>query len=247
MLNLLQTGTKSLHNIWMLGDSEQAETKQLTSSGLVTDRPCLLLECGGSYVTESEYISPTSHYDRYSLWSDESDIYDGDTGTYGSTQVSSDVWSSFIELSLADSVLCSGVRFYATFISNLINEIDLEYWDGSGWVGIYTGAYLDGVGVTKSIVPVVNIDTVQVRFYNDFFATIGVAFFELEFIRRKVFDVTIYDGFDNTGEAKHRIVLSSTGNDFKRFKQPVYFANGLYVEFVESVGECFIRYKEVGR
>ena len=247
MLNLLQTESKSLHNLWMLADSEQAETKRLTASGLVTDRPCLLLECGGSHVTESSYVSPTSHSDPDSVWRNEPNIYDNLLGSFGACLVPSTSWSGWLELIYSSEIVCSGCRFYAGYHVLAIDKIGIDYWDGSVWVDLYEGIFADVSWVTKEAGSLFSTTKFRVRFYNTLGVAIDAIFIEFDFISHKVLDVTLYDGFDNSGSAKHRIVLSSTGSDFKRFDRGVYFANGLYAEFAESVGECFIRYKEVGR
>ena len=247
MLNLLQTGQKSLHNIWMLGDSARALTRRLTASGLVTDRPCLLLECGGSYVTESEYVSPTNDNSPGSGWILSYKVWDDNLSTFSSGQALSQSWSAKLELWLSEDILCSGVRFEAEYLSGRQNSYQADYWSGSAWIQFGTGIYQGNVWFEKDLPSLLLISKVRLGFYNPDVSTRTHYWTEFDFIRRKVLDVTIYDGFNNTGKAKHRIVLSSTGSDFKRFKQPVYFAHGLYAEFAESVGECFIRYKEVGR
>ena len=246
MLNLLQTGQRSLHNIWMLGDRARALTHRLTASGLVTDKPCLLLECGVSFVTADEYVSPTDHWDHYGDWGSEEKTYDDLIGYFATSLIAGLSWNGYLHLYLPSAVLCSGLRFFARDVGLVNFFIDVAYWDGSVWVDVYEGGYPDAIWEYKDFPDLAVTDELRFRFYNRNVTSRSLKLHEVDFTYRRILDVTIYDGFNNTGEAKHRIVLSSTGSDFKRFEQPVYFANGLYVEFAESVGECFIRYKELG-
>ncbi len=245
MLNLLQTGRSSLHNLWSLADSKKAKTARLTASGLVTDRACLLMECAGSYVTAHENMTPDSFNDPAVSWYNEGNVFDGNLTTWAGDDVLADTWSEWVEFILSSSVFLAGVRFYAIYSLTAQRYIELDYWNGSVWVNFYLGIYSDLAWNDKYLPSPFLTTKIRLRFYNENPVLRTMVLYELELIRRKVLDVRLYDGFSNSYISKYRVTLSGTGSNFKRFKPPIYFSKGIYVNFAQDVGDCFIRYIEL--
>lgn len=241
-MNSLQTGLSALSNIWRSVGSERFATARLTDSALVCPGPCLLLECGGAYVTENENVSPSSHNDPDNAWTNEANAYDDDTDSYTSKTGISAGWSKFLELIYDSEIFCPAVRFYAAFSFPSQRTIDIDHWDGSSWVDIYQGTYANLVWVTKALPALALTRKGRVRFYKPTVGPFTQKLYEFDFIRRKVLDAKFYDGFDTTGRQKYRVLLNSTGGVHNRFVEPIYFDAGLYVDFAEAVGDCFVRY-----
>jgi len=242
MRSLLQMPANFSSSIWKLVRSEKSITARLTNSGQVFSGPCLLLECGGAYVTESEYVSPTSHLDVDTVWDVETNVYDEDTGTAGSTSCAGTSWSGFLELLIANLIYASGIRFFSLYNSPGQMLVDFDYWNGRAWVNVYEGGYYGMEWNTLNLPALFQLNRIRLRFRNNAGAPFIQRLYEVDFIRRKVLDVSFYDGHNSRGDKKHRLVLSQTGNRFNRFIVPIYFSEGIYVNFAESVGECFIRY-----
>jgi hypothetical protein len=58
---------------------------------------------------------------------------------------------------------------------------------------------------------------------------------------------TIYDGHSTAGEVKMRLVAGSYDSDFRLFACPMYFTQGLYVEFTTNGEEVTVQYLELAR
>lgn len=56
----------------------------------------------------------------------------------------------------------------------------------------------------------------------------------------------VYDGHDSTGKFKFTLVAGSYTPDFRLFAPPLYFANGIYVEFTTNGEEVCCQYLQLG-
>ena len=115
------------------------------------------------------WASPTSHTDASGNWTDETNIYDDDTGTFGyRNNVPPGAWSDFIELNIA-AVTCSHVRFWAHWHVTGISTIDVDVFDSVGlaWVDVYQGTFADLAWDTRALAAVLTVNRARVRFKND--------------------------------------------------------------------------------
>ena len=58
---------------------------------------------------------------------------------------------------------------------------------------------------------------------------------------------TVYNGTNTSGENKFRLVTVAYNSDFRLFASPLFFPQGLYVEFTTNGDEVFAQYMDVGR
>lgn len=58
---------------------------------------------------------------------------------------------------------------------------------------------------------------------------------------------TIYDGHSTAGKDMMRLVAVAYSSDFRLYASPLYFANGIYVEFTTNGSEVSIQYMELAR
>lgn len=56
---------------------------------------------------------------------------------------------------------------------------------------------------------------------------------------------TVYDGHDTTGKLKFRMVAGSYTPDFRLYCPPLYFDNGIYVEFTTNGEEICFQYLQL--
>jgi hypothetical protein len=128
------------------------------------------------------WVTPTSHNDPNSQWSNEVTIYDDDTNSY--TQSFHDVgdpdgqWSFFIYVNHS-MLLCDKVRFYArgpTGDSVQVDQADLDVKKGGVWVDVYNGTFSDRQWIEKKFTQG-SIDQARIRFHIN--SNTGGLFFEL--------------------------------------------------------------------
>ena len=221
-------------------------TERITNSKQVSKVPCLLLGCDICYVQEDEYVSPTIFADPYGVWDDEENCYDGNLATKASTSVDGPAWSEKLRLSVADEILCSGIGFYAPCSLYAQSIINLDYYYNGEFFDLYQGGYPDKTWTIKSFTDPIYIKELVVYFYNSVASILSMELYEIAFLRRKVFDVCFYDGFNTSDFCKHRVVQGFTGNRNRVFYEPLVFSKGLYLDFVEEVGCMSVRYLPLG-
>ncbi len=102
------------------------------------------------------WVTPTSHYDSNSQWSNEINAYDDDTDTttqsYHTINDPDGQWSFYIYVNHS-VLLCDKVRFYAkgpTGDTVQIDQVDLDVKKGGVWVDAYQGTFSDRQWVEKS-------------------------------------------------------------------------------------------------
>lgn len=237
-----QTEAKSSPSSLRSVDSSKTIERYLTDSALVHAGPCLLLAVGGSYESEAENITPTSHEDPLLAWTTPENAYNDNVSDNATYPTSVGCWSAWLGFLYTSSLLCEGIRLYAFYGALLISKVDVDYWNGSDWVDVYEGAFADRAWDTILFSALTSVSKFRVRFFNNGEIVMNSTLYDIDFRRRKIFDVKVYDGFNTSGHRKDRLVLSSTGSRFHKFPKPIYCARGLYVNFAESVGSCFVRY-----
>lgn len=58
---------------------------------------------------------------------------------------------------------------------------------------------------------------------------------------------TVYDGHSTAGTIKMRLVAGAYASDFRLFACPMYFAQGIYIEFTTHGEEVTMQYLELAR
>ena len=104
------------------------------------------------------WVTPTSHYDPNTQWTDENKAYDDDidteTESYHAINDPDGVWSFFIYLNHS-VLICDKVRFYArgpTGDPAQVDQVDVDVCRGGVWVDVYQGTFTDKTWVEKSFV-----------------------------------------------------------------------------------------------
>ena len=99
-----------------------------------------LLEGNTSGGGPEQWVSPTGHEDPQNEWSDETDAYDDDTGTYAVDDVpGGDTWSQYLVLTHS-SIICGRIRYYIGREHHVfINQIEIGIYNGT-WSNVYSGA-----------------------------------------------------------------------------------------------------------
>lgn len=86
--------------------------------------------------TYSQYLF---EFDFGKTWTDETDAYDGNTGTYAQYPIVGGVWSEFLELTLPSAIPSDKVRFWATASYYEIEQIDVDVYKDGEWVHVFQG------------------------------------------------------------------------------------------------------------
>jgi len=83
--------------------------------------------------------SPTDHEDPGNEWSDETNAYDDDTGTYAVDDVpGGDTWSQYLVLT-HDVVSCNKIRYYIGREDTSVDQVEIDIYNGT-WTNVYSGA-----------------------------------------------------------------------------------------------------------
>lgn len=130
------------------------------------------------------YVSPTGFNDLGSspyLWQNETNIYDGNTGTSGQVTVAPSSWSPFIELTIAQ-IRCTKVQFWAYYQVGFFQEIDIDVYD-TAWQHVWDGTFADMAWVEKNLDTTRNITKARVRFYNMWIGTYLSQLYEFQFYK----------------------------------------------------------------
>ncbi len=241
-----QTERPFSSNSLVLANSRKPINIRMTSSGLVCNRPCMLFDCGGSYIDAVEYVTPTGLFDSVIDWVDIEKCYDNGNVTYASCEVSSEDWSEYVPLKIDAPVLIKGIRFRGAYNSSTQNLVNIYYWEDPDWVLLYEGLYVHFLWNTILTTKYVMTDKVYIKFYNSSGGSTTHFFNEFDFLKVEVLNTTLHNGFDNSYEVKHRVAVTTKGNIFAGFNRPLIFNKGLYINFSEDVGSVFLRYLPLG-
>lgn len=231
-----------MFNTQKLANSEKCSVDYLTDTKQICNKPCLLLDVGASYVTEFKYASPVIVDDGAEVWANEENTIDGDFLTRGRLAGSGIEWVPGLIFWPRYTTGIIGFRFLAKQTAVTTPTIRIEYDNNIEWTVVYEGAFTNNLLTEKFLSGMDICEKVRVRFYRDVTDAVVITFYEFELIYRKVLDVSLYDGFDNTDDKKHRMALATTGNIFNHFTPSIYFDKGLYAEFVESIGNVCVQY-----
>ncbi len=97
------------------------------------------------------WVSPTGHNDPDNGWNNEGNAYDGDTGTRATTpSLTVGTWSTFLELTHT-AINCSKIRFFLSFLTYLLSEVDIDVYYGGAWHDVYQGGYTKDEWIEKDI------------------------------------------------------------------------------------------------
>ena len=81
-----------------------------------------------------EWVSPTGFEDPENEWSDETNAYDGNTGTYASLSTDGATWRGFLVLTI-ESIESNKLRFWIDCDCGMLVDIDV-YWKGE-WKDVF--------------------------------------------------------------------------------------------------------------
>jgi len=98
------------------------------------------------------WVSPTGFVDEDTVWNNEGNAYDENTGTFTHQAMvpDSERWSSFIELTHA-ALDCDKVRFWCLYDGTNRKNVDVDVYYGDTWVDVYEGVVASGEFVEKDV------------------------------------------------------------------------------------------------
>ena len=128
------------------------------------------------------WVSPTGFNDPQSGWTDETKLYDEDTGSYSiSDSILAKEWSEYVELTHA-ALNCDKVQFWAYYGATYITQISLDVYYDSDWHNIYEGVYADREWVEKTIpAGTKSVTAARAKFYNNYTGPQQAYFYEFDF------------------------------------------------------------------
>lgn len=147
------------------------------------------------------HISPTGFSDADSEWGDETNIYDGNTATYGYTLT----YDHYIELTLDSAINLDTIRIYGALYNPAVGLLDLEvaidlYYDAD-WHNIFDGTIAKSTWVEKTnSAGVKSVSKARIKSNNESYRTFV---YEFEFMRDDVSCV-----FDEVGANSKKIALT---------------------------------------
>lgn len=114
----------------------------------------------------SGWRSPTSYVDSGNQWTNESNIFDGNSTTYGSNNYGGAGFGQFIELNMASTILSDRLRVKADYTDAIIANVDIDVYSGGSWVDVFDGgdeATWNGQFVEVTYAQM-NVDAVRFRY-----------------------------------------------------------------------------------
>jgi len=110
------------------------------------------------------WISPTGFVDSGSTWSQETNAYDEDTGTYTDSMIVVAGWSDRLELTHS-AITCDKVQMWSSTQANIdLIEIDVDY--DSAWHNIYSGTPTVNAYVEYAIGSIESVTAMRVRYHS---------------------------------------------------------------------------------
>jgi len=106
---------------------------------------------------------PTSTNDPDSQWSNDANVYDGNTATYASDNVAGTSWSAYLDIIYSAPVWLDNVR---TWTTNNCNQRSVDVWTGGAWVNVFEAANTDGSYQTTDLGGRYYTDRLRVKVYN---------------------------------------------------------------------------------
>lgn len=116
-------------------------------------------------MAQDNYISPTGHSDVSSVWTNETDAYDSDTGTYANASIAKQTWCGYLEFTF-DEISCDKIKIWVDRQYAVVNDMEIDYYNGS-WVSLRSGNFTTGSYQEYAIGSTVDITKIRVRAYND--------------------------------------------------------------------------------
>lgn len=218
----------------------------MTGSGQVHPGRCLLVGFGCSYLDDYAAVSPTNHLDPASAWVNETNVYDGDLDTDTTTSIGVGRWGQYLSVGLVDVFWSTGFRFYAPFIIGGVDQISIDYKVGVDWTEFYDELAADNVWVEVLHGSPILISAYRFRLYNHGGIEASGYMSEVEILARLPLDIRLHNGFDNTGKRLDHQGLFSNGSFYKDYPAGKFFSRGLYVDFANATGQCFVQYQILG-
>ena len=107
------------------------------------------------------WVSPTGFVDPSSEWTDESNTYDENTGTYAKDDaIPASTWSAWLELTHS-SIQCDKVRLWSAGYK--IDNIQVDVYYNTQWNNIYNGSHTKSQWVEYSIGSTESVTAMRVR------------------------------------------------------------------------------------
>lgn len=106
-------------------------------------------QCLWSSASLDDWVSPTGSSDPSTAWSNDSNIYDADTGTYAETTstVAAAAWSGYLIATIA-ATSARAVRYWVNeATAGTAGNIEVDVYDGSSWTAVYSGTVTLGAYV----------------------------------------------------------------------------------------------------
>ena len=111
------------------------------------------------------WLSPTGFNDPSNIWTNEIKAYDENVGTETESIVPHSSWSGFLELTHS-AMTCSKVRFFAMYLADYLETIDIDVFYNGTWHDVYQGTFVDMAWVEKLLPSTQTITAFRFRFYN---------------------------------------------------------------------------------
>lgn len=194
-------------NFSIILDAFLGNSGNLTSKGTA-----LLLNYDGNSTVMAElpsigWASPTSYVDGGN-WSNETNAYDDDTGTYASRVVGPQSWSNYLELDIATANV-TDIRIWITRSAVVIDDMDLDVYYNSAWQNIADAMPDLGEWESYSLGDTYEVSGMRARFYNSHPDNVYNAYWnEADFY---ALDTAVLTGTTSNGE--HTITLWEDGSN----------------------------------
>jgi|GEM_PF-1926139 len=88
---------------------------------------------------ESGWILPTGYIDAGNQWNQETQAFDGNSGSYAQNTFGGVGWGEFIEFTLDAATTSNRLRLKIDYDDARINEVDIDVFTGGAWVDVFQG------------------------------------------------------------------------------------------------------------
>ncbi|MFA5054447.1 MAG: hypothetical protein WC565_10330, partial [Parcubacteria group bacterium] len=121
-------------------------------------------------------ISPASHEDAGSDWTDETSAYDGDDGTAAYSLAGINQWTEFLVFNLDYGIVTNTISYKDSY-NDSDELIDIDVYRDGAWVDVYSGAREYEALVTKTFTAGL-VTKARIRIYSK---TVACYFWEIYF------------------------------------------------------------------
>ena len=129
------------------------------------------------------YVSPTGNVAN--SWSNPTNAYDENTGSYATRNTYTETWSSYLELTHA-ALQCSKVRIWHNSSLSFFTSVTVDVYYGGSWVNIYAGVFAIGAYTEYSVGSTQSITAMRVCYYNAALTTKTASIAEADFYEEAV-------------------------------------------------------------